>query len=143
MVDWQSPQTVSIPSLNIQKIMILQRRAEVIDVYVQYNSKKYNGTENQNVLADLKAKFDGLILEIDSMIERKYEKEWKTTENQKEWKEFKENYEKLQESLDDKQVKGCIKFINKFLDIIQITPVDIRRKVDTADIEAMNQYKGL
>lgn len=143
MVDWQSPQTVSIPSLNIQKIMILQRRAELIDTRIQYDKLKYNGTENQNVLAELKAKLNGLIWEIDSMLERKYENEWKTDENKKEWQDFLGKKKKLIESQDDKDFDECLKFINKFLDVIQITPVDIRRKIEPADIEGMNQYKDL
>jgi len=143
MVDWQSPQTVSIPSLNIQKIMILQRRAELIDTKRQYDKLKYNGTENQNVLADLKATLNALIWEIDAMLTRKYEKEWRTPEHTKEFKDFNETMNKLLLSQDDVDFDKCMKFINRFLDIIQITPVDVRRKVDTADIEAMNQYKGL
>lgn len=135
MVNFNDGQTISTPSLNINKIMILQRRAEFIDAYERWFEQAHQENENNLYLSRMVSKLNTLFLEIRSMLKRKLKQKNKL-----------EEYNQLKiaiNSNDSKKIISAFEYIDDFLDQIQITPVDIKRQIDTSRIEEINKYKGL
>jgi hypothetical protein len=134
MVNFNDSQTVSTPALNINKVLIIQRRAELIDALEQYKISVYANAPNQKFKAILRGKLNSLFTEIKSMLKRKYDKKEEG------------NYQKLKtliESDDTYDTYEALDKINDFLDELDLTRIDVRRQIDTSKIEEMNQYKGL
>lgn len=131
MVNFNDSQTVSTPALNINKVLIIQRRAELIDALEQWRISYYSDISNQKFKSILRGKIYSLFIEIKSMLKRKYEK-----------KAF-EQLETEIKSDDINDIYMAIDKLNDFLDELDLTKIDTRRNINTGRIEKMNQYKGL
>lgn len=127
MVDFNSEITVSTPSADIVKILILQRRSDVFDAYESLQKDDNSGI-NTNSLAIVKARLYTLFLELQPMLRRK--------------KSSIEYNQLLKDVKDESKIEEVIFTLNDFIDTMKITRIDNRKEYDSTRAEAHNKVMG-
>lgn len=128
MVDFNNETTVSTPAVDVVRILILQRRNDVIE-----SIEHYYKTAESNVEADLgviKARILSLYLELQGLVDKKLDEE----------------IQALSVEIFDSDIKELLDVftkINKLLYDINLTKIDVRLDYDTTDIEAENKIHNL
>lgn len=129
MVDFNNETTVSTPAVDIVRVLILQRRADLMEALEDYLKKDSLGySQSINIV---KARLYTLFLEVSGMLKRRAP----------------EDYARLEvgiRGLDD--VEDIIKIIlefNNILDSVGLTKIDTRKKFDSSIAENENMDKGL
>lgn len=119
--------TISTPSYDIVKVLILQRRYDLLEALERYHKEGLQAED----LSIVEARLYTLFLELYAIIKRKYKAE---------------RFKILSDSLKKKDYASIHSNIIElliFIDTLGLTAIDSRRVIDYADIEAVNQYKGL
>lgn len=119
--------TVSTPAVNIIKILLIQKAEYIADAWEEYFKKKSHGVSIGLHL--IKARVITLLIALWPYLER-------TGQNPK------EIYNKL-ENGGEREIWETTIFLNKTMDILQVTRIDLRQKYDRTDIEAENMAHGL
>lgn len=132
MVDFNNETTISTPSYDVVKILILQRRYDLMEAIEHFKKQENSGLDNIDVyLPYIRTRLLSLYLELYPMIMRKKNKVYIT------------DLEEGINSQDYEELLGMVKKLLIFIDDLKITAIDTKRKIDTTRIEKVNQYKGL
>ena len=126
MVDFNAEATVSASAIDILRILILQRRNDVIDAFEQY--RKIEKHSNPDT-AIIRSRLISLFMEIQAMLKRKL-------------KEYEELCELIQsEEFDSLEVAFFL--INEFLDDNKLIRIDNRKIYDSTRAASEDEEKGL
>lgn len=121
--------TIATPPSELVKILILQRRNDVLDAIEGYYKMKCAGAEAPKHV--VQARIRSLFLEREASLRRQYSTE-----------DFKLLETKVFGNSIDESIKA-FREIDEYLDRLQITKVDNRQRIDTTNVEAENVGKGL
>lgn len=138
MVDFNNETTVGVPASDIMRILILERRYNLMEALEEYNRNTLRGAQGD--LSIVQARLFSLYLELHAMMERHYAK--KGAEGKERFAKFLRQIETEEPS--EKEMLQAIKEINTFLDAdLSLTRVDTRIRYDSRVAEIENQVKGL
>lgn len=129
MVDFNNESTISTPAVDIMRVIILQRRNDLIDSIEHYKKKRKEGVEVSTSIVS--SRLSALYLEIEHTLERHLDKE-----------QLKEIH-KAEDSTDIVELINATKLINMVLDKIRLTKIDTGKNIDTTRVELENESKGL
>jgi len=130
MVDFNNDQTVGTKAVDIERVLILERRESVLQANESYNKLKYSGASAS--LSVLRARLINFLDQITGMFLRR--------EGEKKLNKY---YDIINDSPSYKDLHIVIRELSVFLDGIQLTRLDHNQVYDTTDIEAENEIKGL
>jgi hypothetical protein len=136
MVDYNNENTLAVPSIDINRIQILERRAYVIEALEQYYKYRMSGAKHNTQY--FISRLASLFWELQETLKRKYQ-------NDKEMN-YNTMYEILFPENKSANMRDCIKVwtkINLLLGEINLTKIDTRKEYDTTDIEEENKVQNL
>jgi len=129
MVDFNNEATVGTPALDIVKVIILQRRYDVLESLEKYNKLKFQDTEPD--ISGFRARLITLFLEISPILKRSLGEK---------------GYSDLDKELgkgDMDSLTNAVMTINDQLDKLNLTRFDTRKYIDTSKVELENEEKSL
>ena len=125
---------ITTPPSIILKIMILERRQELINSIEEYNNKKFLGAGWP--INKIKALLYSLSYEIDAGLRKEYDKAKKGEENL--YKTFKDKLK----SKDADTLIEAFDFIEDYFYKKNLTRWDLKQQYDNSNVELENYYKG-
>lgn len=131
MVDFNNDNTIGTPATDIIRVLILEKRTNIIEVLENINKREASDNYDTGVL---RARIQSLYWEIEGMLKRKAEKD----------KDFKDIYSKLITDLFDRKtslerLQEIFSEINNYLDFIRLTRIDNREQYDRRRVENVNK----
>jgi len=129
MVDFDNETTIGTPAVDIVRVLILQRRADVFEAWELYNKEKY--ANQQTDISIVRARLFSLFLELQGGLKRRL--------NPKE-------YTALVKDLEDTKEEAVLKTIltlNEYLDSLNLTKIDTKKKYDKSRVEKEHKEKKL
>lgn len=129
MVDFENETTIGTPAVDIVRVLILQRRADLFEAWESYNKE-----ENQEIQTDLsivKARLSTLFLELQGGLKRRLKPLV---------------YNKLVKDLESKEADELMKItltLNEYLDGLNLTKIDTKKKYDKTRVEEEHKAKRL
>jgi len=129
VVDFNNETTIGTPAANIVKILLLQRRSDLIEAWELYKKKHY-----QNVDADIslvRARLFSWFLEFQAALQRRLSDK---------------DYEALCgqiKSNEPEEIEAAIYALNEQMDVIRLTRIDTKTAYDKTNVEIENREKGL
>lgn len=133
MVDFESDATVARPAADIVRILILQRRNDLIDALEEYRKADFHGV--QASLRVVRARLNSLFTELEASLKRRHDKEGPSP--------YKELRSLIKEGDTIEEVEEAMSFINEELDNWKLTRIDTIKQYDSTDAETENSEKGL
>lgn len=132
MVDFNNESTVATPPGDVVKIVMLERREQVIETLESYHEKKANGNSMKEDLSLIKARVMALWYELQGIARRRLKpKEYDLIEkgmmDAKEWTEL----------------QAAFQWMNEFVDGLGLTYIDTRNKYDRTRVEDTNTKRGM
>lgn len=131
MVDFNNEQTVATPPGDIVKILIIERKEQVIEALEKYHLADETGADPDTKLDIVKARLRSLWYELGPILKRK--------KSVDEYKTACDNIANLNKA---KEVREAFSELNEFIDEIGLTQID-RKVWDRTNIEMSNMRKGL
>ena len=129
MVDFNNEATVTIPAIELVKILILQRRNDCFNAYEDFIKKLHQGHEVD--LSITRARLFSWFLELQASLKRKLKAE-----------EYTALVEKINSNDKDK-IHEAILLMNEYCDNINLIKIDMRRVIESQRVETENELKGL
>lgn len=129
MVDYNAQTTLASPSVEINKIQILERRAYVIEALEKYYRYQMAGSTGET--GTFKARVVSLFWELEGTLSRKA----------KHYEEYKKKIYSGKFTFED-----CLEIwreLNLLLDQLHLTRVDTKKDYDSTDVEEENSVHGL
>lgn len=129
MVNFNNENTISTPATDVMRILILERRANVIEAIEHYIKLRNNGTDIAD-LEILKARLFTMYLEVSAMLNNHLKPE---------------EYAELQEQIGSDSFKDLVQAFHKIDGVlydITLTKIDSKRNIDWSNIEATNKAYG-
>jgi hypothetical protein len=130
MVDFNNDATVSTSAGDVVKIVILERRYNLIEALEKYNNAEALGMDNSRELAILKSRLFSLFIEIEPIIQRQVKED-----------DYK-NLKRLLFSEEFKDFLEAVFIINATLDKVKLTRIDTGLNFDRRKMEQANTVKG-
>ena len=130
MVDFNNETTVGTPAIDVVRILILQRRADVIEAFELYHKQIANNIEGSTSL--IHARLLSLFMELQGSIKRRCATE-------KDYLEVLKNFD----SLEIEQMKKNFYYLNEYLDSIKLTVIDTKKQYDRSNWETDNKENGI
>lgn len=132
MVDFNNSETIGTPALDIVRVLILERRYNLMESFESYKRAKSNGVEDlQPELSSISSRLLSFYFEIQETASRHLTPESKETLN------------KAFESEDFNDLFEAFKILNSLLDKLHITKIDIKQALPPMSRpELRNQAKG-
>lgn len=128
MVDFNNEVTVGTPAVDVVRILILQRRSDLIEALERYNKQEYqNSTPDISVV---RARLVSLFIELQAGLKRRLKV-----------KQYEDLLEKVYAG-DKESIYWCIDYINNYLDEIRLTRLDNKPQVDKTNWEEHNKAYG-
>ena len=137
MVDFNNEVTIGTPAVEVVKILLLQARANVLEVLENYNKK-----ESQSIQTDqglLKARLGTWYLEHQAYLNRVLTKE----EDIKKWEEIARDILFNPKDLEQERIIEIITELNIVIDHLRINRIDTRKQYDRTNIETDNAENQL
>ena len=129
IVDFDNEATIGTPDVDIVRVLILQRRADVFEALEQYNKDNYANIQTD--ISVIKARLYSLFLELQGGLKRRLKAK---------------DYNDLVKQLDSKEPTDVLKVIlmlNEYLDSLNLTKIDTKKKYDKTRVEKEHKVKGL
>lgn len=129
MVDFHNEATVATPAADIVRVLILQRRNDLIESIEYYSKTTYASI--QGSIAPVRARLLSLFLEIRGLLSRRMDKSY---------------FEKIPSIIEKADYDGLLDLtfkINEILDEVKLTRIDEKRVYDKNRTEEENKVKGL
>jgi hypothetical protein len=139
MVNFDNETTVATPPGDIVKVVVLERREQVIEALENYHSIEASGVDTGHKKAILKARLMAFWYEVEGMVKRRLSKA-KGGEKDPTYEEVKQGIREV-EDFDD--ILTAFEWLNSFVDEMGLTFIDGRPKYDRTNIEDANQKKGM
>ena len=128
MVDFNNETTITRPAVDIERVLVLQRRNDCIESYESYIRTRLNGVESSD--STFRSRVLGLFIELKASLKRHYPKEWEEVE---------ENIK----TGDSEKLFNAFDLINDFLDTIKLTRLDTNKVYDSTRVEVENKERKL
>lgn len=128
MVDFNNENTVTRSAIDIMRVLVLEKREDCLQALKGFNKQDYLQTDPPD--SDFRARVSILYEELRSAIERTDSK-------------LSKEIEKLVHYGDFAELLQGFRLLNKYLDKIKLTRLDINEDYDTTNIEEENERKGL
>lgn len=131
MVDFDNETTVGMPAVDVERILILERRYNLFEALEKFNRSRMIGAEGD--MSIVRARLFSMFLEIDAMLKRQMQDE---------------DFTKLKRQImstdaTEEEMLTSIQTINEILDKVQLTRIDTRIRYDSRRVEVENDQKGL
>jgi hypothetical protein len=142
MVNYKNETTVATPSVDVNKIQILERRSYVIDALEQYLNLRFRGAQGVDTI--FRSRLASLFWEIQETLMRQYGEITDKDKPSKEYTELKKvitNYGSEKAKID--LVIEAWEKINDFLGSIRLTRFDTKPTYDLTDTELENDEHQL
>lgn len=126
MVDFNAEATVSAAATDILRILILQRRNDVIDSIEQYRKIEKHSDPDTGII---RARLFSLFLEIQAMIKRK-----------------RKDYEDIKRgtlAIDFEPLVETFLIMNEFLDENRLIRIDTKEVYDSTRVSSEDKQKGI
>lgn len=137
MVDFNNEATIGTPAVNVVKILLLQARANTIEALESYNIKIMQGVNADQ--SYIKSRLGTWFLELQAYLNRSMKP-----------KDYEDFYNKVKglcffntKDLSDLEVLYVILELNKIMDKLRITRIDLKANYDKSNIEEDNFYNDL
>lgn len=124
-MDWDNT-TVGQPASEIIKILILQKRNDLIEAIEHYYKDKY--ISNMGDLSIIRARLTSLFVELQAMLKRRIP-------------EYEVLKEKVFTSNKEEELFSIIYQINEILDSVNLTKIDNKKVYDRMRVEEENYEK--
>ncbi len=128
MVDFNAEATIGTPAVDVVRILILQRRSDLLEALEQYHKLIYRDTEAD--LSVVRARLVSLYIELEAGLSRRVKDE---SHNELKGQVYSE---------DIGDIKKAIKFLNNYLDNIRLIRLDNKPNVNKKSWEAVNVAHG-
>ena len=132
MVDFNNETTIATPPGEIIKIVILERREQVIESIEYYYRAEGSNADLSHKVTALRATVLSLWYELQAMVQRRLDAQ---------------AYEEVEQGIkSSKKFEDLIlsfEWLNKFIDEIGLTYIDTRVRYDRSRVEDANIKKGL
>ena len=130
MVNYNNETTIATPSIDINRIQILERRAYVIEALEQYYEYKLGGSKGNSHI--FRSRLASLFWELQETLKRKFPNEYEVMKT-------------ILMSKDSKfdEIVKIWETINLMLGEINLTKIDTKKQYDSTDIEAENKEQNL
>jgi len=128
MVDFNAEATVSSSAYDILRVLILQRRNDVIDAIESYLKIEEHSTPDTNII---RARMFSLFLEIQAMLKRKHRPD---------------EYDSIKLLCTDKdfvKLQDVFLIINEFLDENRLIRIDTKEIYDKTRVSKEDKAKGI
>jgi len=129
MVDFNNDVTIGMPASDIVRVLILQRRNDVIEAIEAHNKLHSQGVSPGNAV--VRARLTSLFLEIQAALKRHLK-----------GNEYAELIKKIA-STKDEDLLDAFLLMNEWVDKIRLTRIDTRNQYDTTRTETENEEKRL
>ena len=141
MVNYNNDTTIATPSIDINRVQILERRAYVIEALEKYYQYQYGGsTGNQNIV---KSRISSLFWEIQETLKRKFPVSEAPGEGEMSYIDMQEILFPKKGGGDFKEVLRVWEKINIMLGEINLTKIDTKKEYDTTNIDQENEEQNL
>ena len=130
MVDFNNETTIGTPAVDVVRILILQRHADLIEAWEGYLKKKYSNVQPNSSI--VRARLQSLFIQLQSAIKRSRTEEAYTIV-----------VKGIREAKEEDELYKQIIFLNEFLDDLKLTRIDTKKKYDSTNVEEENRAKGL
>lgn len=134
MVDFNNEATVATPPGEVVKIVVLERREQVIEALERYHQIGEEADAHHQVTI-AKARLMALWYQIEAMVYRRLKDVKDPT--------YEEVEKAVCEARDFDEVVEMFKFFNHFIDDMGLTFIDGRERYDRRRVEDANSKKGL
>ena len=128
MVDFNNETTIGRPAVDVERILILQRRDAVIDAFEAYTQIDANGAGASTHI--IRARIESLRLQLYGMLRRRATKTLEVLSKRINTDDF-------------ETLLSIFEEISMVLDGIRLTRIDTKEDYDTTSIEADNKHEGL
>lgn len=128
MVDFNNEATIGTPAIDVVRILVLQRRADLFDAIERYHKLMYQGTAPDITI--VRARLVSLFLEIQGALKRR---------------EKKDDYIIIKNKVhsdNSEHIFQAIYYLNEYLDDMRLTRLDNKPHVDKTKWEAGNKAYG-
>lgn len=135
LVDFNNESTVAQPPGEIVKIVVLERREQVIEALEDYYRAEAGDIDTQHKLMVVRARVMALWFQLQAMAKRRLKKSVELS------------YDDVEAAvLGAKRIDDLVdvfKWFNEFIDDLGLTYIDSRARYDRTNIEDANTKKGL
>ncbi len=140
MVDFNNDTTVTTPPGDVVKIVILERREQVIEALENYHNVENASVDLQHKENTVHARILALWYELEAIIARRLEHAKGTEQDP--------NFAMVKNAITFEAKKfaayvEAFEWMNAFIDELGLTNIDIRPKYDRRNVEDSNQKKGM
>lgn len=139
MVDFNNESTVATPPGEVVKIVVLERREQVIEALESYHHMEGAGQSLEHKRDILRARVMALWYEVQAMVKRKTKAAKGTEEDP--------TYSMVQEAITaaktEEKLLDAFCWLNEFVDWLGLTVIDSRARYDRTNIEDANIKKGM
>jgi hypothetical protein len=137
MVDWNNEKTISTPSSDIVRVLILQARANLFEAIEFYQKEKLRGVDSD--VATIRARLLTYFLELQAGIKRRW---WENKDNKAQYGLlYNEIYGNNQISFERIIEIACL--LNEELDHLTLIRIDNKKRYDSTRVEVEDEMKGL
>lgn len=138
MVDFNSANTVSTPPGDVFKIVVLERREQVIEALESYHSIEGSGIELQHKLSIIRSRVLAFWYQIQAMVLRRI-----GAKPRKDAHTYEEVSRAIYKAKTFDDLREAYEWMNNFVDEMGLTKIDTRRNYDDYDIEEANELEGI
>ena len=129
MVDFNNETTVTRPAADIIRVLILQRRNDVIDSFEFFRKSKANNIQSSTAI--IQSRLFALFLELQAAFKRRYKEA---------------DYTRLLKRIESSQyadLYDAFLTMNEELDKLKLTQIDTGKVYDSTRVEEENKAKNL
>lgn len=137
MVDFNNETTVGTPPGDVVKIVVLERREQVIEALEQLHRVESAELDTGHKKDLLRARTMAFWYEIQAMVKRRQAKAGEGSLS------YDEVREAITKATEEKDLIEAYEWMNEFVDDMGVTVIDSRPKYDRSIAEDANQKKGL
>jgi len=132
MVDFNNETTIGTSAWDIVRVLILQRRNDLIEAIEYYNKLECRNTDGD--LSIVQARLHSLFNELQASLKRR----WNGPKDTR----YKDLIDKIK-SDKFKDIIDAFYILNEYLDEINLTRIDTRKQYDGSRVEEENKERGL
>jgi len=134
MVDFNNETTITRPAVDIERVLVLQRRHDCIEAYEGYQKAILSGADTGDYT--FRSRVLSLFIELKASLKRHY------PEGDKDKISFVELETWIRKGEED-ELFNAFDLINDFLDVIKLTRLDTHKVYDSTRVEVENREKKL
>jgi len=134
MVDFNNETTITRPAVDIERVLVLQRRHDCIEAYEGYQKTILSGADTGDYT--FRSRVLSLFIELKASLKRHY------PEGDKDKISFVELETWIRKGEED-ELFNAFDLINDFLDVIKLTRLDTHKVYDSTRVEVENREKKL